>query len=70
MFELFDSNDIVASAAKLREMTRTTAVGEKINVHVITAAPEPKPDFEAMRRLVAGPVKKEKVATQDDDTKA
>jgi hypothetical protein len=69
MFEHYDLSDTSSiAAARIREMTRVTSVGDKVNVHVIQANAEPKPDFEAMRRLVAEPKKEGKAATKDDNT--
>lgn len=71
MFEPFDLHDFTSLAAtKLQDMTRITASGTKVNVHVIPAKSEPKPDFEAMRILVAGPVKEGKATKSDDSGKA
>ena len=70
MTEHFDLSDTTSAAAvRIREMTRVTAVGDKVNVHVIQAVSEPKPDFEAMRRLVAGPENEGKATKADDSVK-
>jgi hypothetical protein len=39
---------------ELSEFLRRPPAGEPINTHVVEATPEPKPDFEAMRKLVHG----------------
>jgi hypothetical protein len=49
----------------LHDLTRPIAVGARVNVHVIQASQEPEPDFEAMRRLVAGTQQREP-ATGDE----
>lgn len=33
------------------------AVGEMVNVHVVSYVAEPQPDYEAMQRLIAGVTK-------------
>lgn len=40
--------------ALLRDLTRPVAVGERINMHVIQQARQKEPDYEAMRRVIAG----------------
>ena len=42
------------AATKLSDVLRPKAEGEPVNVHVVKLQPEPKPDFDAMRKLVAG----------------
>lgn len=44
----------LGSVIDLSEFLRRPPAGEPVNTHVVEAAPEPKPDFEAMRRLVHG----------------
>lgn len=68
MIDFFELNDTSLDAvARIREMTRVTSVGEKVNVHIIQPTPEPKPDFEAMRRIVAsGTGNSRKVAKSDE----
>ena len=39
---------------ELSEFLRRRPAGEPVNKHVVEATPEPKPDFEAMRKLVHG----------------
>jgi hypothetical protein len=70
MTDYFDENAILGNAdALLRDMMRPTSVGTKINVHIIPANIEPAPDFEAMRRLVAGSNKLDGTPTKDDESK-
>ena len=38
----------------LQNMTTPIAVGDRVDVHVIPSTKEPEPDYEAMRRVVAG----------------
>lgn len=40
--------------AFLRDMARPVAVGERVNVHVVQAVRQREPDYEAMRRVIAG----------------
>lgn len=46
--------DILANAVWLSEAMRPKRVGKPVNVHVVRARPEPKPDFAAMERLLRG----------------
>lgn len=67
MVDLFNGDEGFANVTRLRDITRPTAVGDKVNVHVIVAKPEPTPDFEAMRLLVAGHANKDKATKKDVD---
>jgi hypothetical protein len=42
------------AATKLSELIREKSKGEPVNVHVVEAIREPKPDFEAMRKTIEG----------------
>ena len=44
----------IAAAMKISDALRPKAEGEPVNIHVIPQLTQPKPDFEAMRRLIAG----------------
>jgi len=44
----------VAAATKLFDALRPKTEGEPVNVHVVSLAKEPTPDFEAMRKVIAG----------------
>ncbi|MDE2097074.1 MAG: hypothetical protein KGL39_07495 [Patescibacteria group bacterium] len=70
MFDPSDTSGMIGiGGVPLKDMTRPTSVGIKVNVHVIPAVVEPAPDFEAMRQLVAGPAKGPKAPIKDDNTK-
>lgn len=43
--EAFGSTDFT-------EVFRPKPVGESVNVHVVPAVPEPRPDYDAMQRLI------------------
>ena len=40
--------------ADFTELFQPKPVGETVNVHVVRAVSEPKPDYVAMQRLIAG----------------
>ena len=43
------------AAIKISDVLRPKGGGETpVNTHVVTRPPEPEPDYEAMRRVVAG----------------
>ena len=42
------------ASTKMSDVLRPQSSGETVNVHVTQYAVEPKPDYEAMRRLVTG----------------
>jgi hypothetical protein len=44
----------VAAATKLFDALRPKTEGEPVNVHVVSLAKESAPDFEAMRKVIAG----------------
>jgi hypothetical protein len=44
----------IAAATKVFDSLRPTSEGEPVNVHVIAQQPDRAPDFEAMRRTIAG----------------
>ena len=40
------------ASTKLSEVLKATSVGERVNVHVVESVPEPRPDFDAMQRVI------------------
>jgi len=40
------------NATKLADLLQPKSAGEPVNVHVVDSVNEPKPDFEAMKRLI------------------
>ena len=47
------------------EIFKPKPVGEKVNSHVVPAVAEPKPDYDAMQRLIDGGSKTEPPAKKD-----
>jgi hypothetical protein len=45
--------DFVAST-KLADILTPRAEGDRVNVHVVVRAAEPKPDFDEMQRVIEG----------------
>ena len=50
----------------LRDMTRPVAVGDRVNVHVVKSVQAIEPDYEAMRRVIAGDNKDGEQAIGDE----
>lgn len=44
----------IAAATNLSDALRPKTEGEPINVHIVSSEKLPTPDFEAMRKLIAG----------------
>jgi hypothetical protein len=44
----------IAAATKILDALRPKSEGEPVNTHVVPQQTQPEPDFEAMRRLIAG----------------
>lgn len=42
------------ATTKISDLTKEKSAGETINVHVVSFAKEPLPDFEEMQRVVSG----------------
>ncbi len=40
------------AATKLADLLQPKSTGEPVNVHVVESVSEPKPDFDAMKRLI------------------
>jgi hypothetical protein len=40
------------AATKLADLVQPKTAGDPVNVHVVEAVNEPKPDFDAMKRLI------------------
>ena len=54
------------ASTKMSDVLRPHSSGETVNVHVTPHVKEPKPDYEAMWRLVTGEKNKEPVGRSDD----
>jgi hypothetical protein len=44
----------IAAATKIFDALRPKSEGDPVNVHVVPYEKVPEPDFEAMRKLIAG----------------
>lgn len=42
------------ASTKLEDVLQPKPVGEPVKSHVVAPAPEPKPDFDAMKRMIEG----------------
>jgi hypothetical protein len=45
--------DVIA-ATKLRDLLTPQGRGERVNSHVVNSRREPKPDFDAMKKVIQG----------------
>ncbi|WP_315751881.1 MULTISPECIES: hypothetical protein [unclassified Bradyrhizobium] len=45
--------DVIAST-NLQDLLTPKGRGDRVNVHVVIARPEPRPDFEAMEKVIKG----------------
>jgi len=51
------------AATKLADLLQPRSSGEPVNAHVVEAVTEPKPDFDAMKRLIESDEQRPSVPT-------
>lgn len=61
--------DTIAST-KLGDLLKKHSAGEPVNVHVVSLPNEPKPDFDAMQKVVSGEAEKPDSAKEQDGERA
>ncbi len=59
----------ISALSALSDFLKPTSHGEPVNVHVVPAMAEPRPDFDAMQRIIEGKPEQTDIATRDGTTR-
>lgn len=57
----------VIAATRLQDVLAPKERGQRVNAHVVSVPREPKPDFDAMKRVIQG--RNQQLAAPDDTTR-